>query len=87
MIARMSPHIDQIRWYVRSALNGFDTLDHEDAVGNAKSDLTSLLAYLDRADKAVRVLLVEAVESRVGCEPVIRQHDRSDFSDLEIMRL
>jgi hypothetical protein len=87
MIARMSPHIDQIRWYVRSALNGFDTLDHEDAIENAKGDLTSLLAYLDRADKAVRVLPVEVVEPRVGCESVTRQHDRSDFSDLEIVRL
>jgi hypothetical protein len=35
MIAKVTPHIDQLRWYAKSALNGFDTLEHDDAVENA----------------------------------------------------
>ena len=49
MIVKFVAHPDQIRWWVDSALTGFDTLDTEMAVANAKSDLRLLLSYLARS--------------------------------------
>lgn len=35
-----------IRHYAKSAINGFETLDTETAIENAKSDLTSILRLI-----------------------------------------
>lgn len=64
---------DRIRFYARSALNGFETLDPEDAIENAKHDLRALLGTLDRADDAVGVLGVETVEGGVHNKPLVGQ--------------
>jgi len=70
VIARLIPDTSQLRFYAQSALNGFDTLDPEDAAENAKADLRSLLAYigaLDGAD-AVPILGIAQIEARVASE-------------------
>ncbi len=75
MIARLQVHPDQVRWYAQSALNGFETLESEDAIENAKADLRSLLAYLcalDRADNPVLVFDVAAIEPGIGLEVRVR---------------
>ena len=87
MIGKMTPHPDQIRWYAKSALNGFETLEPEDAIENARFDLRSLLAYLDRADDTVRILLVEPIESRIDGERLIGHSETGDFPDLKVVRL
>lgn len=75
--------LNQVRWYAKSALNGFDTLDPEDAIGNAKADLAALLAYLEPrmtshpAEAATRengdLPPVEEIEQvqLVGCDPTV----------------
>lgn len=87
MIGRLCPHSDQIRWYAQSALNGFDDLTPDDAIENAKHDLRSLLAYLDRADDTVRVFLVETVESEIRNETVIDEGQSANKPNLKIARL
>lgn len=52
----------RIRHYAKSAINGFETLDTETAIENAKFDLRSILRLLG-ADNALGVLRVEPVES------------------------
>lgn len=69
VIAKLTIHPDQVRWYVQSALSGFDTLDHGDAVENALHDLRRLLQYLDALDAANEAVLVAGV---AGIEPGIR---------------
>lgn len=39
----------RIRYYAKSALNGFDTLDTETAIENAKSDLHSIILHMGHA--------------------------------------
>lgn len=53
---------EEIRFYAKSALNGFDTLDLATASENAISDLTMIMRTLDRADNAVSVLGLTTVE-------------------------
>lgn len=75
MIAKLSAHPDQIRWYVESAINGFDTLEAADAIENAKADLLGLLeyiAYLEGADNTVPVLRVGSAETWIGRESLVR---------------
>ena len=70
MIGKMTPHPDQIRWYAKSALNGFETLEPADAIENARFDLRSLLAYLDRADDTVHIdgeKLVGQGDAKASC--------------------
>ena len=81
MIARLTASPAQLRWYVQSALNGFDDLASRDAIENAKHDLRSLLAYLDaldRADNPVLEFPVEAVETGVNLEVLIGQPQSTD---------
>lgn len=86
MIVKMTAHPGQIRWWVRSALNAFDTLDADTAIEIAKAELTALLAYLDRTDDAVTVLGVKAVEPGVGNELDVGKGERRDPPHLEIVR-
>lgn len=57
----------RIRHIAKSAINGFDTLDTETAIENAKFDLRSILRLLG-ADDALGVLRIEPVE-RVTNDP------------------
>ena len=86
MIVKLVAHPDQIRWWVDSALTGFDTLDTETAVANAKSDLRSLLSYLDRTNDAVTVLGLAPAESRIGSELGNRDAKAGYAPNLEIVR-
>jgi hypothetical protein len=49
-IARLIADPSQIRFYVQSALNGFEDLDQDDAIENCRADLESLLSYLAQLD-------------------------------------
>ena len=79
MLVRLSPHEDQLRWFLQSALNGFDTLDLPQAITHAKADIAAFLAYLDRTDNTVLVTGVEAVEPGVWRELGVGEHDKPDF--------
>lgn len=62
----------RIRHYAKSAINGFDTLDTETAIENAKFDLRSILRLLG-TDDAIGVLRVAPVE-RVTDDPASLSH-------------
>ncbi len=84
MIVALHAHPDQLRYYAESALSGFETLDRDDAVENAKGELRSLLAYLaalDAADYAVPVLGIETVKAGVGLKLVACECDVSHLAD------
>lgn len=90
MIAKLSVHPDQIRWYAQSALNGFDTLDKDDAIEHAKSDLRAILAYLaalDRADDPLLVAGVETIKPGVGLEVRPGDSQTGNSADLEVAGL
>ncbi len=89
MIVKLAIHPDQIRWYVQSALNGFDTLDKDDAIENACHDLRSILTYLDAldaADKAVAVAGVEGIKPSVRLELRVGQDNAGHQPHLKIAR-
>jgi hypothetical protein len=86
MIVKLTPHPDQIRHWVQDALNAFETLDHETAAEIAKSDMRSILAYLDRTEDAVTVLGIVPVETRIRDELGICDTDRPNAPHLEIVR-
>lgn len=85
MIAKLTIHPDQIRWYVESALSGFETLDHDDAVENALHDLRAIKAYLDLFDateKAALVSGVSGIKAGVDLELRVCERDAGHLSDL-----
>jgi hypothetical protein len=85
MMVALAPHPAQIQYWAQSALNGFETLDHWDAVENAKDDLRSILEYvaaLDRADYAVPILGIETIKAGVGLELVSGEGRASNPADL-----
>ena len=79
--------INTVRHYARDAINGFGTLDADDAVANALSDLDSILRRLDRADDAVGIFFVEAVEVRGRDETLSGDDQGTDGSNLKVMGL
>ena len=85
MIVALAPHPAQIRYWAQSALNGFETLEHWDAVENARDDLRSILAYiaaLDGADYAIPIFGIETVKAGVGLKLVSGDPSVSDFAHL-----
>lgn len=85
MQAKLSPHPDQIRWYVQSAISGFDTLSTEDAIENAKHDLHRILEYLDAmdaADKAILIAGIAGIKPGVRLEAFVREGDALHKPDL-----
>lgn len=86
MIAKIAIHPDQIRWYVQSALSGFETLGPEDAVDNALHDLRRILAYLDSLDAANEAVLVAGlagIKAGIRLELCVRDGDGSDQANLK----
>lgn len=74
MLVSVHASPNQLRWWLRSALNGFDDLDPDAAIENARADLAAALEYLDRLDAtedAVAVFGVVPIEARIdrkrGC--------------------
>lgn len=86
MIVKLTPHPDQIRYWVESALNSYKTLDQDTAAEIVQADLKSILAYLDRTDDAVTVLGVMPVKPGVGNELVVGDAKRPKAPHLEIVR-
>lgn len=75
MLVKLQPDPDQIRWYCQSALNGFEDLEAETAIENAKGALSRLMAYLDHTQKSIAVPGVESIESWVVSTPECHSHD------------
>jgi len=90
MIAKLTAHPDQIRWYVQGAINGFEDLEREDAIENALHDLRAILAYLDALDAANEAVLVSGlrgIKPGVRIEAAVRQDYTADETDLKVTRL
>jgi hypothetical protein len=58
--------IKRIRQLAGSALNGFETLDHNTAVWLAKCELQTMIRVLDGTDDAVFEAVVTPVDSSIG---------------------
>ena len=86
MMVKLAIHPDQIRYYVRSAINSFSTLSTEDAIANAIAEMEEILKYLDRTDDAVTVLGVRPVEAGSRNELPVGDAKVFNPSDLEIVR-
>ncbi len=70
MLISIAPNTQQIQRYAQSALGGFETLSQDDAVENAKIELSNLLTYLERLDvtkEAVCESFVSGVGSQIKC--------------------
>jgi hypothetical protein len=68
MLVSMHASPSQLRWWIRSALNGFEDLDPASAISNARADLLAALEYLDvldGAEDAVAVFGVCPIEARI----------------------
>lgn len=79
--------IRAVRHYTNDAINGFGTLDTDDAVANALSDLDSILTQLDRADDAVGILFVEAVQVGGNDKTLSSDDQGTDASDFKVVGL
>lgn len=80
---------EQIRHYAESALNGLEDLEASDAIANARSDLTAMLAYvasLSPADDPVPILGLRVINSSRGLVALGRNAQIDDPAYLEIMR-
>ena len=85
MIAALHLHPAQVRYYAQSALSGFDTLDSEAAIQNARHDLAALIAYLGRfADYAVPKLGVGQVEPRIRLEGAVSETEANNLINLKV---
>lgn len=74
MIVKISPSLEQIRWHVQAALNGFETLDPASAAECAKSELRALILYLDaldNTDDAVAILIEGGVKPKIVLEGLV----------------
>lgn len=75
MIARLVPDTSQIRFWAQSALNGFETLEPDDALENARADLHALLDYINGLEgaEAIPVAGLIDVELRIALERAVRE--------------
>ena len=68
MLVSMHASPNQLRWWLRSALNGFEDLEPAAAIANARADIAAALEYLatlDATEDAVAVFGVSPVEARI----------------------
>jgi hypothetical protein len=68
MLVSVHASPNQLRWWLQSAINGFDDLDPREAIANARAELAAALEYLDRLDAtedAVAVFGVVPIEARI----------------------
>lgn len=75
MIAKITIHSDQIRWWVESALAAFDTLSHDEAIEHATAELTALLEYLEALDCEDNSLLIKLIGKPRSKEKVAIAND------------
>ena len=52
MLVSVHASPNQLRWWLQSALNGFEDLDASTAIEHARSELAAALRYLDALDAA-----------------------------------
>lgn len=60
---------ERVRFLAISALGGFETLDHDDAVEGAICDLLEVLRHV--ADDPVAIALIGRIEERIDRERVV----------------
>lgn len=68
MIAKISVSTEQVKWYAKAALNGFETLALETAAECAQSNLRALVLYLEAFDNTNDAVPVDVVG---GVKPII----------------
>ena len=74
MIIKLAINISQIKYFVESALSGFDTLAIEDAIETAKCNLEDLLNYLkrfDERDNTISILFTNNSKSGIVIESIV----------------
>lgn len=89
MLVALAPSPDQIRYYAVSAMNGFETLDAETAIANAKDDLSGLLRYLDAlaaADNSVPIFGCRVIDGEARLERIGSNAQLDDPADLKVVR-
>jgi hypothetical protein len=75
------PNLDQIRWYVYSAIHAFDFQSIEDGRDAAIADMTALLAYLNACDNGVGVVVKRVIPIEEGIR-LERSNQENDILDL-----
>lgn len=88
MIVGVIPSSEQVRYYAASALNGFDTLDPETAIANARSELSAMLEYLaalSAAKHTIPVLGLRIINGCAGLEPIGGDLQINDTADLKVV--
>jgi hypothetical protein len=78
MLVKLSPDPDQIRWWCKSAIVSFETLDRETAIDMALADLRAILDYLDSADKSVTVDSLSQIKAPRHGDRVVLVEDQLD---------
>jgi len=79
MLVSVHASPNQLRWWLQSALNGFEDLDPAAAIENARSEIAAALEYLARLDAiedAVAVFGVVPIEARIDGKPRVGKPDR-----------
>jgi hypothetical protein len=88
MLVGLCPSIEQLRYYVRSALCGFEDLDVDTAIENARSELSALLAYLDvlaTTNDAIPVFGLSVINGSARIVPIGSQAQINDPADFKIL--
>nr|WP_228929757.1 hypothetical protein [Roseibium aggregatum] len=71
---------NRVRFLAYSALQGFETLDPEDALDGAIADLLDILLHV--ANDPVAVSLAERIERNVRGKIVFSGSDRADLAEV-----
>jgi hypothetical protein len=81
MLVSVGISAEQVRYYAKSALNGFDDLAPSDGIANARSEIRALLAYIDAlspTDDTVPVFGLSVVD---GSRRLVRLGSQAQFND------
>ncbi len=76
------PNVDQIRYYVNSALNAFTLLPTKEAIESNTDDLRALLKYLESLDDAANIVVasISRIKGGIRIERSTRDGDIFDLS-------
>jgi hypothetical protein len=72
MLVSVHASPNQLRWWLTSALNGFEDLEAGEAIANARAEIAAALEYLavlDATEDAVTVFGVVPIEARIDRKP------------------
>jgi hypothetical protein len=79
----VSPSVRQLRYYLESAINAFETLPTEEAIASNLGHLRRCQQYLDALDRAEHVVVagISPIEAGVRLERSLRDGDVFDLTD------